>query len=699
MKISDLTVEVRDINLNRIGQIRHEDLDLKLEESFNNVGTWTLVLSKEHPMAEVLKVPGSGIVVTGPDGETLFSGPTVKPVYETSATNPVGSLTIEGVSDDIILVDHLSIPEPSNPSLTSQANSHDVRTGPRETLLHQYVNANIGPSAPAARRKANLEMGTNGARGATVKKSPRFPILGELLNEIANGQFGFRVIQRGDKLKFETFEVVDRSATIRLDARNGQLIGQKVAISAPGVTRVVVAGQNEGTKRTFVYRDTTDSLAAEAAWGRRIERFIDQRQTDDLTELADAGDEALEEGGFSGLAVQAMPTEDSEMRFGVDWFLGDIVGVVVDGTEYQSIVTGMVLQANSDGFRVGTLIGDPTKFDAATEFVKANKEVRNRVSHIEKNIEIGRYLPLDDGGQIAAPIEVINGDITVTGDTNHPYPSVNIDSGSTGNAPFVRFQRNGVDRWWMTWADYSEDGSNDGSDFTINRMSDAGANLGSALTIERSSGIVTAAGLKYGSINISGTDLNDLRGSGFYDGNNLTNAPNNSGYTGYWYVQHQEHSLNGASWRVQTVWSFTDRRFVYTRQLMNGTWSAWFLISTYTSTSVLTPYTNWTTYGGAWATGQLSFSGEVVQVGALFKPTTTINVTAGAELQWASMPGGWIPTKSHMCAGIITYSAGSNLPCRINFNNSGTVTLQVGTSGTIATNQWVGVTTSFNIHR
>lgn len=687
MKITDLTVEVRDINLNRIGQIRHEDLDLRLEESFNNVGTWTLVLAKDHPMAEELQTPGSGIVVTGPDGETLFSGPTVKPVYETSATNPGGTVTIEGVSDDIILVDHLSIPEPSNPSLTSQANSHDVRTGPRESLLHAYVNANIGPSAPAARRKANLEMGTNLARGATVKKSPRFPILGELLNEIANGKFGFRVIQRGDKLKFETFQVVDRSATVRLDARNGQLIGQKVAISAPGVTRVVVAGQNEGTKRTFVYRDTTDSLAAEAAWGRRIERFIDQRQTDDLTELADAGDEALEEGGFSGLAVQAVPTEDSTMRFGVDWFLGDIVGVVVDGTEYQSIVTGMVLQANSDGFRVGTLIGDPTKFDAATEFVKANKEVRNRVSHIEKNIEIGEYVKLEG--------DTMSGKLTVT-------PEVQI---GTGTESLARLFLSNTSRRVRLWTQNSDSNSylqvkdSYGLNLKYLQIQADPAEVSQDPTTDLGIATKQYVDTANSSRNISGTDLNDLRGSGFYDGNNLTNAPNNSGYTGYWYVQHQEYSQGGASWRVQTVWSFTDHRFVYTRQLMNGVWSSWFLVSTYTSASTLIPYTNWTTYGGAWATGALSFSGEVVQVGALFKPTTTINVSAGGELQWATMPGGWIPAKSHMCSGIITYSGGTNMPCRINFNNTGTVTLQVGTAGTIATNQWVGVTTSFNIVR
>jgi hypothetical protein len=32
----------------------------------NNVGTWTLTLPAEHPLAGPLATPGAGIIVTGP---------------------------------------------------------------------------------------------------------------------------------------------------------------------------------------------------------------------------------------------------------------------------------------------------------------------------------------------------------------------------------------------------------------------------------------------------------------------------------------------------------------------------------------------------------------------------------------------------------------------------------------------------------
>lgn len=395
MKLSDLTVEVRDKNLNRIGLIRHEDLNLKATPLFNNVGAWTLKLPTEHHLVPTLKTPGAGIIVTGPT-DVLFSGPVTTPTFESTPTDPVGTVTFEGITDDVILSDYLAFPQPSNPDPTTQTESHDVRTGDTESLLHAYVNANLGPGAPASRRKANLVMGTNGQRGPTIKKSARFPTLGNLLSDIAIvGQLGFRVVQRGSQLRFETYAINDRTATIRLDVNNGQLSGQKVSIQAPTATRVLVAGQNEGVERQFVQRTSTDSLAAETEWGRRIERFRDQRQTSDVAELQNAGDEVLDEEGFTSIAVQAVPAEDSlDMEFGRNWYLGDKVTVVVDGAEVKSTATGMTMIANSDGFRVGVVIGE---LSGATNSRSENRltTIEDRVAHLEKNAESTSRVLLD----------------------------------------------------------------------------------------------------------------------------------------------------------------------------------------------------------------------------------------------------------------------------------------------------------------
>lgn len=384
MQLSDLTVEVRDKDLNRVGLIRPEELNLKLTDRLNNVGSWSLGLAAEHPLAGVLGQPGSGIVVLG-KGKVLASGPTTRPYYEASSDDPEGTVRYEGVTDSVVLSDYLAWPQPSNSNPSTQSVSHDVRTGKAETLLHGYVNANLGPSAPSARRKAGLTMGTDGQRGPTLTKRARFDPLGTLLSEIAAvADLGFRVVQQGEGLVFETYAVTDRTDTIRLDVQNGTLSKHSLSLSPPGATRVIVAGQGEKEERTFIARDNALSVSAEAEWGRRIERFVDQRQTDEVAELQQAGDELLADEGFTAVSVQVVPMSDTTMIFGEDWGMGDRVTVVAGGVESTSIVTGFTLVADSGGFRMGAVLGEGERTS-----VSRGGGVVGRVSNLERNAESG----------------------------------------------------------------------------------------------------------------------------------------------------------------------------------------------------------------------------------------------------------------------------------------------------------------------
>jgi hypothetical protein len=385
VKLRDLTVEVRDKALNRVGAIRPEELVLELEDQFNNVGTWKLTLAVEHPLTTALRTPGSGVIITGPT-DVLMSGPTTKNEFASTPEDPGGSVVFEGISDTCVLSDYLAFPDPTNINPTTQTLSHDDRTGAAETLLHAYVNANIGPGAPAGRRKAGLTMGTNLGRGTVMKKSARFPVLGNLLTDIAvvDG-LGFRVVQRGANLVFETYQIVNRTSVIRLDVMNNTLAGQRVAITPPSATHVIVAGQGEQEDRTFRDVTTAESLAAEADWGRRIEVFQDQRDQSEDAQLDQSGLETLADKGFTAVAVQAVPMEDSAMQFGIDWGLGDVVSVVVNDQELSSTVTGMILKATSDGFKLGVELGDATGFNAEAAYAQRVQNTENRVSQLERN--------------------------------------------------------------------------------------------------------------------------------------------------------------------------------------------------------------------------------------------------------------------------------------------------------------------------
>jgi hypothetical protein len=400
VRLQDITVEVRDKGLVRRGIIRPEELALELTDNFNNLGSWSLSLASEHPLCDTLRTPGSGIIVTGPS-DVLLSGPMVSSEFASTPTDPDGTVSFTGVSDTVCLADALAFPQPSNADGASQTEAHDVRTGRVETVMHAYVNANIGPTAPAARRKTGLIMGTDLARGPIISQSARFPVLGNLLTEIALlGSLGFRVVQRGSNLVFETYAITDRTAFVRLDVRNGTLSGQKVGISPPGVTRAIVAGQGDLTERQFLQVDNAESIAAEADWGRRIEQFVDQRNTNDWTELQQAGDEALVDSGFTAINVQVVPMEDSQARFGKEWGLGDSLVVIVDDQELKSTVTGYVIKADRDGFKLGALLGDPTGFDASAALNKRVTNTETRLSNLEANSTGGGSSPSDQILQI-----------------------------------------------------------------------------------------------------------------------------------------------------------------------------------------------------------------------------------------------------------------------------------------------------------
>lgn len=388
MRLSDLTVEVRDKTLKRWGMVDPDLLVLEGTVRHCGVGSWKLTLPADHELVPLLRTPGSGIIVTGPQ-DVLWSGPTTNPALAISADDPHGTVTISGETDDAILADALAWPTPGA-AITAQG-GHDTRSGKAETVMRAYVNANVGPGGQAARRgllAQKLTLAPDLGRGITVAKSARFPVLADLLTEIATvAGLGWRVVQRGEVLVFEVYQIADRSRFVRFDIANGSLSSQSVEQSPPEQTHVIVGGQNDLADRTLVERTTPASLAGMVEWGRRRERFRDQRQTDDLLELQQAGDEILAESGFTATAVKALPSDDQTMLYGVDWSEGDRVTVVVDGQETTSTVTAVSLSVGTKGVRVGADIGDVSGFDPTSSMARRVEDTATRVSQLERTAE------------------------------------------------------------------------------------------------------------------------------------------------------------------------------------------------------------------------------------------------------------------------------------------------------------------------
>lgn len=390
MKVTDLLVEVRDSTLNRVGIITPDYLvGFTMVLRYNAISTWTLSLPTGHAMETALKTPGSGIIVTF-NGNTLLSGPTTWVQTIQTADNPDGVTQVTGLDDSVLLRDRLAYPTPTTADVTAQTTAYDVRTGTAEDVIKGYVNANMGSTAPAARKIASLTVAGSLLRGATVKGSARFDVVYDLLQTLADASgnagtpLGFDVLQVGTGLVFDVYQPTDRSKTIRLDIANNRLVETTYSMAQPKTTRVIVGGSGDLTARVFTERTSTTSLAAETAWGRRIEKFADARDTSDATTLNTSGDSILATDGKAQVTASVRPSDDQAMLFGIDWFLGDTVTIVVGSYELAAVVTEMGLSVDVDGVRLFGTVGEPQLQDYESQINARQADLASRMNQLER---------------------------------------------------------------------------------------------------------------------------------------------------------------------------------------------------------------------------------------------------------------------------------------------------------------------------
>lgn len=388
MQVEELIIEVRDPELNRVGQFRPGDLvGAKFILRFNNVGAWEMRLPAGNRLGELLRQPGYGIIVTGPDDTVIFSGPTLSARLEQTSDNLQGDWFIVGADDSVLLNERLAYPNPTTADVTGQAQAYDARLGNAETVIKEYVEANIGPSAPVSRRVPNFSVEADLARGEIVQAKARFEKLQELIYGLAQtGGLGYAIAQEDGELVFQVFEPTDRSLFIRMDLFNQKLSRAEYAYSLPKVTRAIVGGQGEAQWRRFVEVSNTDSVSAEEEWGRRIEVFKDGRNSRVTSQLTQDGLELLVDQGKTITELSVTPSDDINMKFGVDWYLGDKVTVVIGELEAVAVVTEVGLAIDSDGVRIAATVGTPVGIDYETKVLAKQQEVDERVSNLERTV-------------------------------------------------------------------------------------------------------------------------------------------------------------------------------------------------------------------------------------------------------------------------------------------------------------------------
>jgi hypothetical protein len=405
MKLDDLTLEVRNRNRQRVGQLVGADLvGAQFILRYNNVGSWRLNIAATSELVDDLRTPGFGIILTGPNG-VLFSGPVLSAKLVQSQDNLEGLWQIEGADDSLILQDRLAYPDPSNANVATQSVTSDVRSGNAETVIKGYVDANL-VSGPSVRRVAGLSVAIDQGRGAFVNGGSRFTNFQELLYDLAQlGGIGYEIRQENTNLVFDVYEPVNRSADVRLDIANDRLRSSEYAYAVPALTRAIVGGAGEALDRLFREVNTTESSAAEVSWGRRIEQFVDDRGTEEIDQLTQKGLEALIDEGKTRVSMSVTPSDNITMLYGVDWGLGDTVTVVVNNIEATAVVYEVGIGIQADGVYLAATVGNPTPLEFESKLVSTQTEHETRISNLE------RHEPLPAIGQVS---RTTTGTVTIT---------------------------------------------------------------------------------------------------------------------------------------------------------------------------------------------------------------------------------------------------------------------------------------------
>lgn len=368
---------VRDAALGRVAQI--DDFTRAIFVlRFNRPGSWRIEGIPASGDAAGYLVPGAGIVVRR-DDEVLLSGPLEAPTRRWA--DDADHLHVEGPDDLIHLWDRIAHPDPAAGNFASAA--YDVRTGACETVLKGYVTANAGSGALTPRRVAGLTVAADTALGTSVTGRARLQVLGDLLAElaVAGGDLGFRVVQSDSSIEFQVYDPEDLTGSVIFSPELGNLASYTYDERAPDANYVYVGGGGEGTARTFLEGGDSASISE---WGRRRERFVDQRQTTDTTELGQKRDEELAVAA-ERTTLELAPIDTESIAFGTDYGLGDLVSAVLDGVVVEYVIREVRIELTADGAETVTpILGTPQAAVPQLSIFDRLRALGRRLTNVER---------------------------------------------------------------------------------------------------------------------------------------------------------------------------------------------------------------------------------------------------------------------------------------------------------------------------
>lgn len=368
-------VEVRDTALNRIGVI-DTWISMDMVVRYCQQGSWQMLVAAGTPQADLLQ-KGGGVAIYQ-DGVELpvLTGQieTFQHYWTSDQHTSLGSLYFGGKCDNKLPYNRLAYPDPTKPATQQWQATDDGRavSGPAGHLVWSELNKAMGAGALANRQIPGVVLGADVSFGRAVSDVLQWDVIGTKLESwIDTTTTGYRFLYDPETktIGLNLFTPRDRSKDIRFSKELGNLREFTWSLSAPSVTRVIVACQGTGKSR-YLYQQI--DTASEEEWGLQIEQLLDRRDlpikadpttgapvkadlsvTDEQFNTAkqavlDAATEALNAGAKNG-NFQIYPIDTQTVKFGRDYFVGDLVTVSLDGVEYTDIVREVSITVDAGG--------------------------------------------------------------------------------------------------------------------------------------------------------------------------------------------------------------------------------------------------------------------------------------------------------------------------------------------------------------
>lgn len=301
-------------------------------------------------------------------GQQLIAGVPVE--IEQSWEHGVTELRVAGVSHMVYLRDRVTVPNPAR-ALTAQDTDAEYRlSGSAVNVAGQMVRDQASTAAARAEYRTPLWVTELSSGGESVKVRARYKNVLDELQRIAALSPGLtastavtEATSSRPRVVFTVAQGRDLARAVRFTEATGGVLSYTLTRSAPEVTDVIVAGQGEGTARTI--RHLTGD---HQTWGRRIYTFQDRRDTDDTTELDQAGQETLTEGAATA-AVSVQVTDTEQIQYGRDYQIGDTVTIQTSAGDITDTLEAAELRFDHSGLDIRLHVGAKPGAPAGAEWV------------------------------------------------------------------------------------------------------------------------------------------------------------------------------------------------------------------------------------------------------------------------------------------------------------------------------------------